>query len=353
MMKQLTIADLMRDPDCYPEGLALSDGLLGFCRMDHAAYRRSPFLDHRIEHAGADRYVVPFAMLGTVNDGLPETTVHYIFHNAFCSSTLLTRYLDMLDDLLVLREPNVLYEVLTLKRVEKTPMAQAVRGTTWNDLYDVVCKLLARRYNGSMPTVIKPTDGCNFMMHELVSRDPHNRALFLYSRLEHFIVSVLRFPMRHQWVRLRAQELLLDAHGKGCVAIPDPSGLDVAQVAALVWSLHTGEYIECVTGDRQSYASVCADDLMTDPVTVIAELCRHFALPVDTHSVSKAVAQMDVTRNVKAGQERFDAVDRQAAYTVANATYRQDIDYALSWIETLFPGRDLASALPRPLSLAT
>jgi len=253
MMKQLTIADLLRSPDCYPEGLTLPDVLPGFCRMVHAAYRRSSFLDHRIEYAGVERYVVPFAMLGTVNGGLPEATVYFIFHNAFCSSTLFTRYLEILDVLLVLREPNVLYEVLTQKRVERTLMAPAVPGAAWNDLYDVSRRLLARRYNVSKPTVIKPNDGCNFMMHELVSRDPHNRALFLYSRLEHFTVSVLRLSMRHRWVRRRAQELLLDAHGKDCVAMPDPAQL----VVALVWSLHAGEYIERVARRNVLRVAVC------------------------------------------------------------------------------------------------
>jgi len=339
----------LQSPDCYPEGLSLPGDLLGFCQMDHSTYRRSPFLDHRIERAGTDRYAMPFTLLGQINSSIPEQATHYIFHNAFCCSTLLTRYLEKLDVLLMLREPNILYEVLTLKRVEKTPMAMPLRGAAWHELYDVVCKLLARRYNSGIPTIIKPTDGCNFMMSALVARHTGNRALFLYSTLEHFMVSVLRYPPRHQWIRLRAQELLLDERKKGNVACPDLARLTVAQLAALVWSLHTGVFVDCASNAKQSFASLCADDLATNPMAAIVALCRHFALPVSDNAVHDVVAQMEVTRNAKSQHEYFDSFDRQAEYYAAHVKYERDIGNALSWIERLLPGRDLAAALPSPL----
>ena len=200
------------------------------------------------------------------------------------------------------------------------------------------------------PTVIKPTDGCNFMMAALVARDSGNRALFIYSTLEEFIVSVLRYSPRHQWVRLRAQELLLDARRKGGMVCQDPSGLSLAQLAALVWSRHTGEYIESTIGAGRRYASLCADDLVADPVPAVVSLCRYFSLPVDDDTVREAVSQAETDVNAKARHERFDANDRNTAYNATRESYGKDIDNALSWAEMVFSGRDLAAALPRSLS---
>ena len=115
--------------------------------MSRSSYRNSPFLDHRTVTYDDEKYCLPFSYIHDLNEKYEQLPANYIFHNAFSSSTLLTRYFDTLADAFVLREPNILYEIATLIRFENTPNSMQLEGINREDLFRFVRMMLARRYD--------------------------------------------------------------------------------------------------------------------------------------------------------------------------------------------------------------
>ena len=116
-------------------------------------------------------------------------------------------------------------------------------------------------------------------MHDLVYSSRDSRGLFIYTSLEKFLISVLRENSRHDWVRIRVQELLLDRFNETGSLPLNPSTASVAQAAALVWLLHTEQYIRSTRKDtNKQFKSLNAQLLSSVPADCMAALCRHFQL---------------------------------------------------------------------------
>ena len=83
-------------------------GIAKFVRMDRGAFQASVFLDHRICRPDAEEAVVRVSRSALPP---PPAEVSFLFHSAFCGSTLLSQCLDVPGKRLVLREPQVLRQV--------------------------------------------------------------------------------------------------------------------------------------------------------------------------------------------------------------------------------------------------
>src|SRR5690242_9997556 len=98
--------DVWRSPEWFPVSIDPRARRMRFVRMSPETYRASVFLDARTHHLGEIRT----AGMDELLRGRPRgpSRVHYIFHTAFCCSTLLARHLEALPRVLVLKEPGIL-----------------------------------------------------------------------------------------------------------------------------------------------------------------------------------------------------------------------------------------------------
>lgn len=135
---------------------------------------------------------------------------HYIFHNAYCGSTLLARCLDIPGNTLAYREPSTL---ATLGDRWHQNAADPVR---WQQLTAALLRLLQRRSQAEQ-TVIKLNDRSNNMIVTLLELHPENRGIILHSGLRAFLVAVLGKPVRREWLRERC--------ALGCAELPDTTTL--------------------------------------------------------------------------------------------------------------------------------
>ncbi len=340
------IEELAADPAWYPNRLLVPYSQLEFRAMSAASYRGSPFLDQRIVTAGDAQQMLSFADIGTALTVLPERPAHFIYHNAFACSTLLTRYLDALNGPLLLREPNSLYEVATLLRFADTPMLQPLQHVSWEVLYQFVLRLLARRYRSDMPTIVKPTDGCNNLQERLLAAHADNRALYIYSKPARFMASVLRHQPRHEWVRVRVRELLMDVYKeKGAVPVT-PESLSVSQAAALVWVLHAERFIRCAQTSNGRCVALDADDFMAAPAHALWRLCRHFGLDYSEDAIVARLADAQLEVHSKAANEVYDGQRRERDFAAARAEHGEEIDRSLDWAGNFCVQCNIGEALP-------
>src|SRR5579863_9677211 len=114
-----TPEELATAPDYLLQELDLARRECGFLHLDPGAYRASAFLDHRIKSGRREASRAPLDAMTRLRAAVPPSAqppIHYIFHTAFCCSTLISRSLDLEGVCTGLREPPVLMQLANAKR---------------------------------------------------------------------------------------------------------------------------------------------------------------------------------------------------------------------------------------------
>ena len=153
-------------------------------------YRRASFLDARaLGHREIPRWIVSLDELGHAapRDGAPVGP-HLLFHLGHVGSTLVSRLLDLLPEVLGLREPLPLLPLLALLALahERTH----AQFDTWLPL---VRRLLARPLDTRRTVIVKPTSVVTAIAAPLLAA-PSVRACLLDVDLSTWMASMLRDP---------------------------------------------------------------------------------------------------------------------------------------------------------------
>jgi hypothetical protein len=237
----LTPAEIAASPDHYLHSFEGADAVI--VPMDRAAYARSIFLDARISPArdGAER--VCAAKLAEAAP--PLRTTAWIFHVAHCGSTLLARALEAVSPGLVLREP------MALRQLAFAPDAARL---------GLVLAMLARRYGGDEPTLIKANVPVNALLPAIAAADPEAPAVLLYLGLEDYALAVLRSPQHRGWVR--------DIAARFAGAAP---GASDAECLAALWLWQMRAFAAALAALPQA-CTLDAERFYADPAATLAAL---------------------------------------------------------------------------------
>jgi hypothetical protein len=304
--------------------------------MSRETYRLSSFLDNRIVRASEATSSLPFDSIPDSSQIPPPQPVNYIFHNGFCCSTLLMRYLDVMRNSLALREPNSLYELASYIRFNGTNLFRPLTENELDKLFRYITYLISRRYNIHERVVVKPSDGCNNLIADLITCNPENHAVFLYSNLERFICSVFRMPEREKWVRVRLRELSLDKRRMGVRLPYHPGKLDRGQAATMVWMLQMENFRTILRGDdKQQVLVVGGEDIVEQPQQTLIRVANHFGLDVTPKELKDATETHIVSKDAKAQSKKYDRLVREEDFQHARAQHASEIDRAISWIENI------------------
>src|SRR5215471_9372434 len=124
------LQDLFTSPDLYPLILDVERNALTFLRMSPESYRDSVFLDLRAQPAEAGKYTIRVddLLLAAARSSPVPKRVHYILNSAYCCSTLLARYFELLPTCFVLKEPPLLAQVATITSLPRR---------RWHELFEL------------------------------------------------------------------------------------------------------------------------------------------------------------------------------------------------------------------------
>lgn len=306
-------------------------------RADHAAL---PFLS---DDCVADREVggdVPADQCL----GLPgDAPLHFLFHSAFCGSTMLTRALDRPGVAMGLSEPQVLNDVVGFRGRGADPRAVARAA-------DLATRLLARPFAPHEAVVVKPSNLINPLAELLLALRPQAQAVFLYAPLETFLVSVVRKGLA---CRLWVRELLESYLRVGFVGLGfEPqdffrqSDLQVAAVGWLAQHAHFMRLAERLGPDR--LRSLDADRMTAHPAQAIAATAGHFRLGIDPAMAAEIAAGPVFARHSKSGAA-FTPEQRTAEYAAARSAHGDEIDRVIDWAGQVARNAGIAMEGPSPL----
>ena len=264
--------------------------------------------------------------------------LHYVFHSAFCCSTLLARAFDAPGVAMGLKEPVLFNDLVGWK----------TRGAAAADLAAVLddgLTLLARPFAPSEAVVIKPSNIANGFASAMLTVRPASRALLLHAPLPVYLGSVARKGMWGRvWVRDLLVKQLKDGMAWPGMRAEDFIGQTDLQAAAIGWLAQHALFTRLVARYPARVRTLDSETLMADPATAMTALGNLFGLALDVPAV---VAGPAFARHSKTGAA-FDAAAR-AAEARADGLYAEEIDKVATWAAAVAATAGLDLRLPGSL----
>ena len=305
--------------------------------MDREAYRRSIFLDRRIQPAGPAIQLPVDGLAARLNEAAPVTPrTGWIFHIAHCGSTLLARALDLPARSLVLREPLALRQLAIDPQL--SPDARQAR-------LRLAAALFGRRYRPEAPAIVKANVPVNFIASEIMALDPAAPAIFLYFPFRAYLLAILRSGGHRTWVRNVTTQLqpVLTA------AVGEIGGLDVAERAAALWLAQLRLYA-LMLSTFSNARSLDAETLFSSPRPVIAAAAAQFGVGLSAPELDSIVGGALFSTYSKDPGQAFDNEARLALQEESARILGPEIDGARRWLEARLVSDPLPAMLDRPLA---
>ncbi len=314
-----------------PDGMNVAAGQYRLVQGARDEITHAPFLDRRFSKgrqmrstsfANADKLIE-----AKVQQGM-KTPV-YIFHTAFCCSTLLARALNLVDSVYSLKEPNVMLE-----------LANAHRSGPWVNNVSALraglhrsMRLIAALAPLDEVPLIKPTNAANNLLPLILESDPEAKVLILHSDLSNFLVSVLSNGEEGRgFVRFLFNIMMHDAGWTKNMDFADQMRLTDLQVAALVWRLQT-EPIRNVGKNysEQRIRSLHVDAFLEDPADTFSSLAWFFNINFPQDAIDQVLDGPILKRDSKQEEKRYDAALRAEEMALTKKQFSADIEQTILW----------------------
>jgi hypothetical protein len=274
------------------------------------------------------------------SDGTP----HFIFHSAFCCSTVLVRALDVPGRVFGLKEPVVLNDLAAAQLVS-TP-APRVR-----ELLDRTLSLLARTATPGEAIVIKPSNVANGLLDLCLELRPASRVVLMHSPLRSFLRSIARKGL---WGRGWARQLYQTLQP---VALLDPgySAEELfrqtdLQIAALCWLMHRAQFASVLARDRaQRVRTLESTVLLQRPVEALRAVAELFGIELTMQQATAIAAGPAFTEHSKSLTTAFDRERRDQEHALADAAHGAEIDMVVGWAEQVARHCGVPMTLGSPL----
>lgn len=325
---QSDFAELVCDPEWFPHRLRAEDWQLDFVHLSRGAHRAITFLSDEYFEPATPRAVARF---GDIVSAMPRCVpgpIHFIFHSAFCGSTLLARLFDIEGTSMGLKEPSGLNDLADIVRRSK-------RRIDVKPALDVLLALYARPMNPGESTIVKPSNVANAVIDDALAIRPEARALFLYSPLPAFLRSLASKGLFARiWARRLSLALDMVPEFDPGFSQQDRWLQTDLQVAALSWLQQHAQFARLVrTHGSQRVRTIDSNVMLADFPAAMRGLADLFAL----NAARLEIAAHSPARfeDSKRHDRPFDAQAREQEQAVAQAAYGEEIDKVVVWAEAV------------------
>lgn len=268
-------------------------------------------------------------------------TLHFIFHSAYCCSTLLARALDVPGAATTLKEPVILNDIVGWRR--RGGSAASVR-----EALDTSLALLARPFSAREAMIVKPSNAVAAMMPEILDLRPRTRAVLLHAPLPDYLASIAKKGMAGRlWVRKLLSGLLSDGLIDLGLEPGDYLELTDLQAAAVGWLAQQAQFHRLV--DRYGPSRVRTLDsgeFLEGPALTIGSLAEFFGLELSAGDAATVASGPEFTRNAKSGLP-YDVGDRMFEQKDAAALHADELAMVETW------ARAVAASARLPLELGS
>lgn len=271
-----------------------------------------------------------------------DHSLHFVFHSAFCASTMLAKGFDLPGVSMGLKEPVLLNDIVGWRRRGAAAAAVAER-------LDHGLRMLARPFGDDTAVVAKPSNVFNSLAAAAMAIRPTSKAVLLYAPLPVFLLSVARKGL---WCRLWCRELLEGLMTDGVADLGfTPSDLfrqSDLQIAAVGWLVQHRLFHQLAAKcGSERIVTLDSEALTAKPKAALKAAAWHFGLDIPDAVITGHPA---FATHSKFGGD-FSKADRQAEHAAARNAYGDEIEKVQSWAEAVAHAAGIELALPHPLRL--
>lgn len=337
MSKRFSLSDAAWLPHRYDE----AGDSFRFLHLPREVQRRATFLTDEYL-ADTDRYV-EMAAAAIGREALPSGPVHFVFHSAYCCSTLVARMFDAPGIAMGLKEPVVLNDLVGWRRRGAAPQKLA-------QTLDAALALLSRPLEGDRAVVVKPSNIVNSLAPAMLGLRPEARAILLYAPIEDFLASIaVKGLWGRRWVRQAYLGMVKD--GVAAINLSGEELLELTdlQIAGLGWLSHHGIYTDLLDRFGADRIKLCdSRSLLADPCRTVDSAFTHFGMPL-ADAQTKAIASGPAfTRNSK-DQSRYSRADREDQIAATSAANADEIAMVAAWVRKVAESAGLNCTPPSTL----
>lgn len=269
---QAALDTIDTSPALFPTRIKFVEDEACFIKMSPRTYQESVFMDPA-RVIGSCVIKTDLDWLRDVCDKVPIQRSAYIFHTAFCGSTLMSQALDAVYQTLPIREPELLGNLLAFMR---NPKNSDEDKNAW---YRGIMALLSRRFDNQYTAVVKANDYANPIMLAMIERHTDLPILFMYTPLREFLVGCLKADNRKQWIAQRYSSLRLPiAHRLGLDSDFNVAENAYGEMAALYWSFNMALFRKAYGDAPESVRSLVFSDMLKNPVDTVKRCGDWFGL---------------------------------------------------------------------------
>jgi hypothetical protein len=312
-----------------------------FLRLTRDEHRDMTFITDDYVPAEAPRRVL--RRQDAVAASGPTAPLHFVFHSAYCCSTVLARAVDIEGVSMGLKEPVILNDMVGWKR-------RGADGRALGAVLDDVLTLLARPFSAGETVVVKPSNILNSIAGGMLGLRPRSNALLLHAPLPDFLRSVARKGL---WGRRWVRELFIGQLHDNMVdlGLGEEKYLDLTdlQVAAASWLAQHSLFAQLVAKFGPARVrTLDSATLMERPGEVMAKLSGLFGLGLDDAAIERVLAGPAFTSHSKS-KAGFSAADRLAEQRDAAAVHADEIEKVAVWAEAVAQAAGVPMRLGAPL----
>jgi hypothetical protein len=338
------VENIASQPDLFPARIDFGQNHVLWIKMSPRWYGASVFLDaNRIK--GTCRLESSLDFLRQAGDRAPWRPTAFIFHTAFCGSTLMSQTLAAAYSCLPLREPDALGNLMYLLR-SKT--ASDADKAAW---LERVLRVLSRRFDNGAPVVIKANDYANAMLRDLLHARPDAPVLFMYTPLADFVAGCLKANNRKAWIRDRCG--IVKTVGRDVLPLPGElriSEADYPLMAAVYWSYNIAAYLQALADNGARLRALEFSDMLAAPETTIAATARYFGLQPAAETTLADAIQAQFGKYSKNTEYRYSPRQRENELARLRGSFAAEIAAAEQLARRLLAERYPAGRLPNELA---
>ncbi len=251
---------------------------------------------------------------------------HFIFHSAYCCSTLLTKAFDMPGYAFGLKEPVILNDIVGWRAREKPALK------LFNDVLNDALKALSRPFTRGEVTLIKPSNLVNVIAPEILNLLPNAKAIFLHAPLEDYLASIARKGL---WGRLWVRELMVKQMRDGFINLglqtEDYLKLTDMQSAAVGWlAQHQAFANLCrLLGDNRIFR-LNSSHFMQSNISTINKAAEHFEIYISEQTIHD-ICNSSLFKTHSKTNTVFDASSRKSDKMAGSKIYADELEKVVIW----------------------
>lgn len=246
--------------------------------------------------------------------------VQFIFHTAFCRSTLLVRAINAPGIAAGLSEPAII-----------PSLSQA--GEAARDLIGPIVSLLSRPWQDGEAVIVKPTNHANMVLPALLRASPQSRAILMSNPMPSFLRSVARKGlMGRNWARKLFLELQSYAGMDFGMDPRESFAMTDMQTAGLAWFLNQRFFAMLVNGQVQGIsgdrlAVLDGDRFDAERETTLASAFAHWQIDTPDDLPGKLAEGPVFFQHAKLGGTFSSATEQ-----TDDAKLNEEIEQVAQWV---------------------